>query len=129
MYNQEVLKFTSLVDDVGEEIIAAHILASPQISVTAVHEGRAEGVDGEGLGDLGHRVLAECPVLLEAHLHHEAVVGEVGDVVARLPDVHLHRQLLRAVALKPPGSGVNVLPCGWAFAPKQLLLHEKSSSQ
>ena len=34
-------------------------------------------------------LLAQGPVLLEAHLDHQAVVGQVGDVVARFPDVHL----------------------------------------
>ena len=112
------VKFTRLVDDEWKEVIAAHVLTSPQPSVAAVHKGRCKGVDGEGLRDLGHRVLAERPVLLEAHLDRQPVVGEVGDVVARLPDVHLHRLLFRAIAFKPSGSQVIVsLPSGWAFVP------------
>ena len=80
---------TRLVDDEGKEVVAADILTSSQVGVTAVHEGRGEGVDGKGLRDLRHCGLAQGPVLLEAHLDHQAVVGQVGDVVTRFPDVHL----------------------------------------
>ena len=80
---------TRLVDDEGKEVVAADILPSSQVGVAAVHERRGEGVDGEGLSDLRHCGLAQGPVLLEAHLDHQAVVGQVGDVVARFPDVHL----------------------------------------
>ena len=78
-----------LVDDEGKEVIAPDILTSSQVGVAAVHERRGEGVDGEGLSDLRHCGLAQGPVLLEAHLDHQAVVGQIGDVVTRLPDVHL----------------------------------------
>ena len=80
---------TRLVDDEGKEVVAADILASSQVGVAAVHERRGECVDGKGLRDLRHCGLAQGPVLLEAHLDHQAVVGQVGDVVARFPDVHL----------------------------------------
>ena len=80
---------TRLVDDEGKEVVAADILASSQVGVAAVHEGRGECVDGKGLRDLRHCGLAESPVLLEAHLDHQAVVGQVGDVVTRFPDVRL----------------------------------------
>ena len=80
---------TRLVDDEGKEVVAADILTSSQVGVATVHEGRGEGVDGKGLSDLRHCGLVESPVLLEAHLDHQAVVRQVGDVVARLPDVHL----------------------------------------
>ena len=80
---------TRLVDDEGKEVVAADILASSQVGVAAVHERRGEGVDGEGLRDLRNCGLAQGPVLLKTHLDHQAVVGQVGDVVARFPDVHL----------------------------------------
>ena len=80
---------TRLVDDEGKEVVTPDILATSQVGVAAVHEGRGEGVDGNGLRDLRHCGLAQGPVLLEAHLDHQAVVGQVGDVVARFPDVHL----------------------------------------
>ena len=80
---------TCLVDDEGKEVVAADILATSQVGVAAVHERRGEGVDGKGLRDLRHCGLAESPVLLETHLDHQAVIGQVGDVVTRFPDVHL----------------------------------------
>ena len=43
------------------------------------------------------------PVRLAAQLHHQPVVGQVGDVVAGLPDGHLDTGLDCAVLLKPPG--------------------------
>ena len=54
------------------------------------HKDRSESVEGHH------------PVSLTAQLHHQPVVCEVGDVVARLPDGHLKPGLDGAVLLKPP---------------------------
>ena len=80
---------TRLVDDEGKEVVTPDILATSQVGVATVHERGGEGVDGKGLRNLRDCGSAESPVLLEAHLDHQAVVGQVGDVVTRFPDVHL----------------------------------------
>ena len=41
-------------------------------------------------------------MFLVTQLHHQPVVGQVGHVVARLPDGHLHPWLESTVELKPP---------------------------
>ena len=40
-----------------------------------------------------NRVWGESPILLKAHLKHEPVIGQVGGIVAGLPDIHCHRLL------------------------------------
>ena len=42
----------SLVEDEGEEVVAGRVLAVAKHCLAPVVEGRAEGDEGEGLGDL-----------------------------------------------------------------------------
>ena len=75
----------------------------------AMHEGGAKGKDGKTLGDLCHYFGWQAPALkndgwwafianqqnsktclLDADLDKQSVISQVGNIVARLPDVHFH---------------------------------------
>ena len=78
-----------LVEDEGQQLVAHPVLPGAQLGLAAVEEGGSEGEDGEGLPNVIESVKWHGPVRLTAQLHHQPVVGEVGDVVARLPDGQL----------------------------------------
>ena len=92
---------SGLVNNEREDVITSCVLGGSKMGVTAMHEGRSKGVDRKGLCNLADGVGVKGPVLLEAHLHHEAVICKVGGVVTGLPDIHVHRLLPGAVVLKP----------------------------
>ena len=112
----------SLVDNVGEEIVTATVLRSSNISLTSAKESRYKGDKSKGFCNLADSVGVKGSVLLEAHFHHEAVIGEVGGVVTGLPDVHLHRLLPGAVVLKPSRAGEGRQTQGAALVPGNALV-------
>ena len=78
-----------LVEDEGQQLVAHPVLPGAQLGLAAVEEGGGEGEDGEGLPDVIESVEWHGPVRLTAQLYHQPVVGEVGDVVTRLPYCYL----------------------------------------
>ena len=86
-----------------QTVVAHDVLPGAQVGLAPVHEGGGEGEDGEGLPDAVESGELHHPVSLGAELHHQPVVGQVGDVVAGLPDGHLYTGLDCAVLLEPPG--------------------------
>ena len=71
------------------------------VETVEIYDGLLPEEDLEELHDGPQRVELHHPVRLTAELHHQPVVGQVGDVVAGLPDGHLYTGLNSAVLLKP----------------------------
>ena len=90
-----------LVEDVDEQVIALGILNLAKTSLTAMKEARTKGDNGKSLSYPPDIHLSQSPIILMTQLQHQSVISKVGDIVAWLPDGHLHPRLDCAVLLKP----------------------------
>ena len=103
-FDLNILK-TYLVQYIRKQVITSRILHSAKIGLASMQERGTKGNDGKSLSYSLDSLLRETPVILVTQFHHQPVVGEVGDIVAGLPDGHLNAGLYSTVELKPSLAG------------------------